>query len=168
MNIKSSWFLKLQKGGGIFKMLTKKSSFPVLIPMFLMLAVPVLYYCKVICPDYLEHPIIQTHVKTSGGIRTVAPLGTWEGMIFSKEMDNAIKYGYKFEILRGYTFNQAIVFDKYINELYTLRLIYPKSDPMNYIAKLLMNSLYGRYGMSDKFTNVTLFVVVIISLYKNI
>ena len=33
-----------------------------------------------------------------------------------------------------------------------MRLTYPKSDPMNYIAKLLLNSLYGRFGMNDLFT----------------
>ena len=26
---------------------------------------------------------------------------------------------------------------------------YPKSDPMNYISKLFLNSLYGRFGMED-------------------
>ena len=31
--------------------------------------------------------------------------------------------------------------------MYKLRLEYSKSDPMNLIAKLLMNSLYGRFGM---------------------
>jgi len=33
-----------------------------------------------------------------------------------------------------------------------MRLEYPKTDPMNYIAKLLLNSLYGRFGMDDNFT----------------
>jgi len=33
------------------------------------------FYCKIIAPDNLDHPILQTHVKTSGGIRTIAPLG---------------------------------------------------------------------------------------------
>jgi DNA polymerase type B, organellar and viral len=33
------------------------------------------FYCKIIAPDNLEHPILQTHVKTSNGIRTMAPLG---------------------------------------------------------------------------------------------
>jgi DNA polymerase type B, organellar and viral len=33
------------------------------------------FYCKIIAPNNLKHPIIQTHVKTSGGIRTIAPLG---------------------------------------------------------------------------------------------
>jgi DNA polymerase elongation subunit (family B) len=38
--------------------------------------------------------------------------------------------------------------------MYNLRLQYPKSDPMNFIAKLLMNSLYGRFGMDDNFEDI--------------
>ena len=34
--------------------------------------------------------------------------------------------------------------------MYELRLQYPKSDPMNLIAKLLMNSLYGRFDMKPE------------------
>ena len=73
-------------------------------------------------------------------------------MIYSKEMDNCVKIGYSFEILWGYTFTGEIIFNNIINDLYTMRIVYPKSNPMNYIAKILMNSLYGRFGMDDKFT----------------
>jgi hypothetical protein len=34
------------------------------------------FYCEIIAPEYLEHPIIQTHVKTHGVTRTIAPLGS--------------------------------------------------------------------------------------------
>jgi hypothetical protein len=34
------------------------------------------FYCEIIAPDNLEHPILQTHVKVNKGIRTIAPLGT--------------------------------------------------------------------------------------------
>jgi len=34
------------------------------------------FYCNITAPDNLKHPIIQTHVKTSSGLRTMAPLGT--------------------------------------------------------------------------------------------
>jgi hypothetical protein len=34
------------------------------------------FYCKITAPENLEHPIIQTHVKTQDGVRTIAPLGT--------------------------------------------------------------------------------------------
>jgi len=33
-------------------------------------------------------------------------------------------------------------------------LQYPKSNPLNLIAKLLLNSLYGRFGMIDSFPNI--------------
>jgi DNA polymerase type B, organellar and viral len=38
-----------------------------------------------------------------------------------------------------------------VDNLYNLRLQYPKTDPLNYIAKILLNSLYGRFGMDDNF-----------------
>jgi hypothetical protein len=69
-------------------------------------------------------------------------------------MDNAVKFGYKFKIIRGYTFEKKKIFSENIDKLYNLRLKYPKSDPMNYIAKLFMNSLYGRFGMDDNFSEI--------------
>jgi hypothetical protein len=57
------------------------------------------FYCKIIAPSYLHHPILQTTVETKEGTRNLAPLGNWEGMYFSEELYNAQKYGYKFEIL---------------------------------------------------------------------
>jgi hypothetical protein len=33
------------------------------------------FYCEIIAPDNIKHPIIQTHVKTKNGIRTIAPIG---------------------------------------------------------------------------------------------
>jgi DNA polymerase type B, organellar and viral len=114
------------------------------------------FYCKIKAPDKLEHPILQTHVKTNNGTRTVAPLGQWEDMIFSPEMDNAINHGYNFEILWGYTFESAYIFEEYVNFFHNLRNEYPKGHPMNYIAKILLNSLYGRFGMDDNFPNINI------------
>jgi hypothetical protein len=33
------------------------------------------FYCRIIAPDNIKHPIIQTHVKTKNGIRTISPIG---------------------------------------------------------------------------------------------
>jgi hypothetical protein len=115
------------------------------------------FYCNINSPTYLEHPILQRSIKTSNGIRTIAGLGTWQGWIFSAEMDNAVKFGYKFEILKGYKFKKGNLFFDYVNNLYNLRLNYPKGDPMNLIAKLLMNSLYGKFGMKDEMTKLEIF-----------
>ena len=72
-------------------------------------------------------------------------------------MDNAVKAGYQFEILWGYKFKPKNIFKSYVDTLYQLRLNYPKSNPMNFIAKLLLNSLYGRFGMIDSFPDITIF-----------
>lgn len=114
------------------------------------------FYCEIIAPDDINHPIIQTHVKTNKGIRTISPIGSWEDMIFSKEMDNAINHGYKFNILWGYTFEKENIFKDYVDFLYNLRSQYSKDNPMNFIAKILMNSLYGRFGMDDNFLEVNM------------
>jgi hypothetical protein len=71
-------------------------------------------------------------------------------MIFSEEMYNAMKYGYKFKILSGYTFYRANIFKEYIEDLYKIKESHSKDDPMYIIAKLLMNSLYGRFAMNNE------------------
>nr|YP_010384620.1 DNA polymerase [Russula rosea]UHA57019.1 DNA polymerase [Russula rosea] len=113
------------------------------------------FYCEIIAPDNIKHPILQAHVKINIGTRTISPIGTWEDMMFSEEMNNARKYGYKFNVLWGYKFEKDYVFDEYVNFLYNLRIEYPKSHPLNFIAKILLNSLYGRFGMDDNFASIT-------------
>lgn len=99
--------------------------------------------------DNLAHPIIQTKIKTKGGVRTVSPLGSWNDWIFSEEMNNAIRFGYKFKINKGYLFDKANIFNKYIETLYEIKKASHKDEPMYLISKLLMNSLYGRFGMNQ-------------------
>jgi hypothetical protein len=41
-------------------------------------------------------------------------------------MDNAIKYGYHFEVLKGYQFDKGNLFSGYINKMYNLRKEYDK------------------------------------------
>jgi len=110
------------------------------------------FYCQVVAPTNLIHPILQLHVKTKSGLRTISPTGTFESMFFSEEVDNAIKLGYKLKILWGYTFKKGKIFNSFVTDLYKIRLKYSKEEPMNYIAKLILNSLYGRFGMDDRFT----------------
>jgi len=96
-------------------------------------------------PKQLNIPVLQIHNKG----KTISPLGTFKAWFFSEELKLARdKFGYEFEILRGYTFDQTIIFNHYVNDLYDLRLTFDKYNPMIYIAKILMNSLYGRFGLN--------------------
>jgi len=105
---------------------------------------------EVDAPLDLNIPILQTRIKTKNGYRTIAPVGTWVGTYFSEEIKEAKILGYKFKTLRGYQFERANIFEKYISELSILKEN-SKIGSANYlIYKYLMNSLYGRFGMNPR------------------
>jgi hypothetical protein len=113
---------------------------------------------NVTTPDFLKHPLLQLRYNTGHGERTIAPLGKFNSMFFSDELKNALKTGYKFNILKGYIFDKEEIFKDYMTTLYQIKENSSKTgaEPNNtryYIAKLLMNSLYGRFGMSPVFEN---------------
>ena len=96
-------------------------------------------------------PPIQLHYNISnksGGIRTISPNGSFNCKLNSIEYES-YKDFYNFKINSGYLFETDYVFTDYVNDLYAIRKSYPKSDPLNYISKLLMNSLYGRFAMKN-------------------
>nr|YP_009693758.1 hypothetical protein [Inonotus obliquus]BBN21284.1 hypothetical protein [Inonotus obliquus] len=113
-----------------------------------------IYKVKVNVPIDIKHPILPIHQEG----KAIYPTGNWIGWYTSVEIENAMKFGYKFEVLEGFIFDTEDLFSKFVTDLYNIRLKYPKTHPMNYIIKLLMNSLYGRFGinpnlLSYKFVN---------------
>lgn len=103
------------------------------------------FYVRVTAPDDIRVPILLTRINRS----TIAPIGTWEGMYFSEELYNAESYGYKFEIIFGYIFEKSKnLFADYIKNLYTIKKERSSKDAKYIISKMLMNSLYGRFGMN--------------------
>ena len=86
--------------------------------------------------------------------RVIYPDGTWTGMYTSVEIKNAINFGYKFEILSGYLFTSEDLFSRYVNNFYRMKENSAKGSAMYTLSKLLLNSLYGRFGLNpilDKF-----------------
>nr|YP_009693752.1 hypothetical protein [Inonotus obliquus]BBN21278.1 hypothetical protein [Inonotus obliquus] len=102
-----------------------------------------IYKVKVSVADSIKHPILPLHNEG----KSIYPTGNWIGWYTSIEIENALQLGYKFEILDGFIFDTDDLFSKFVTDLYNLRLQYPKNHPMNYILKILMNSLYGRFGI---------------------
>ena len=105
------------------------------------------FYVSVTSPKDLNIPILPTRVKDKKGMRTICPLGSWKGWYFSEEIKNAMKYGYKFKIHKGYLFKKQIIFKEYVNTLYEKKKT-SKGTPWYGISKMLLNSLYGRFGMT--------------------
>jgi hypothetical protein len=105
---------------------------------------------KVEAPIKLLCPALPLKFKTSQGKRTIFPVGKWESWYFSEEIRNKLQYGYKFEILEGYLFNKKNIFYDFIELLYKIKSSYNSDEPKYIISKLLMNSLYGRFGLNPE------------------
>jgi len=109
-------------------------------------------HVKVKAPNSLYIPFLTTNDSKYG---LISPLGEWKDIYFSEEIKYALTLGYNFEYFEYYQFDKKIIFDKYVKDIYAQRLLYKERGDLSSILKLLLNSLYGRFGMSN-------------SIYKNI
>lgn len=111
-----------------------------------------IYECKVKAPKSIYIPVL-------GVIRDgkyIFPTGKFKGHWTSAEIKYAISLGYKIEILGGYVFEEKKkLFKKFINDLYSIRRSAPKNSVSEIMAKLLMNSSYGRFGMDLSKENIS-------------
>ena len=94
----------------------------------------------------LDRPYLQIHHKTNGSIRTVALNGTFEMKIHCCEYYNSLD-DYEISIKNGYLFHFEYIFKDFVDDVFKLRQSYAKDHPMNLVCKLILNSLYGRFGM---------------------
>lgn len=56
-------------------------------------------------------------------------------------------------IEKRYLFESKNIFKDYINVMFKIKQSIDKSNPMYLISKLLMNSLYGRFGLKQEISN---------------
>jgi hypothetical protein len=104
------------------------------------------YFVDVFAPDFLSaNPLL---LKRVGNV-SLAAVGNWSGWYPSPLLEYAIRLGYQITPRKAYLYKRGLIFSKYVNTLYNMRLQYPKGNPRNLICKLLLNSLYGRFGHSN-------------------
>jgi hypothetical protein len=96
------------------------------------------------CPVSIKIPLLTKYDKFKG---LICPSGSWKDIYFSEELKVAKSLGYRFKILRGISYKKKNIFVSIIDKFHGLRSQYSKNSPSNTILKLLMNSLYGRFGM---------------------
>lgn len=86
------------------------------------------------------------------------PRTPFKGWIFSETIKDALKYGYKIDIICAYKFNRGKkVFKSFVETLFEEKLNAKSSVDRN-IAKLI-NYLYGRFGMIDIQNNLKIFLL---------
>ena len=69
----------------------------------------------------------------------------------SEELKNARKYGYKYTVNKGFLFNIEYIFKGYVENLYGIKENSLPGSPDYTISKMLLNSLYGRFGMNPEY-----------------
>ncbi|KAL8517376.1 hypothetical protein ACS0TY_015565 [Phlomoides rotata] len=85
----------------------------------------------------------------------IFPTGEFVGVYYSEELKYAKKLGYQVLPISGYLFQEReSPFKGYVSSLYASRLQAKKegNDVMSFVYKILMNSLYGRFGINPQST----------------
>lgn len=106
----------------------------------------------VVCPESLKKPFLAYRDNNN---TLIFPTGQFVGVYYSEELIYARKLGYQITPLKGYLFEKMPhLFDDFVSSLYEKRLEAKKrgDDAMVYVYKILMNSLYGRFGINPKST----------------
>ena len=96
------------------------------------------------CP-YMEYPLLP--LRYDG--KLIFPYGNFKGWYSHVELRKAVELGYTIKkVNRTYYFTETCIpFRDYVEDLYNLRKDYKaKNNPMEIVVKLLMNSLYGKFG----------------------
>ena len=89
-------------------------------------------------------------VKSDG--KLIFPSGTFRGVFYSEELKLALSQGAKIlKVYRGEQFTDAHdLFSEYIDYFYAQKENAEKGSARELIAKLLLNSLYGKYGQREE------------------
>jgi len=108
----------------------------------------------VTAPKDLNIPLLPVKSKTG---KLIFPRGTWTGFYCSPELQKAEKLGYKIKVHFGYRFKRAIIFSEYVDELFALKNSSKKGSVGYLVAKLLLNSLYGKFGQRRERQQMVIF-----------
>lgn len=112
-----------------------------------------IYHVKILKVPDLKIPYLHTVFDE----RLVFPKGNFSGYYSSIEIKKALKLGYEIEFISGKIFSEkAQIFKEYVEKLYDLKVNNDEDNEDNIgkiinaalylIAKVLMNSLYGKFG----------------------
>jgi len=92
----------------------------------------------------VDLPLLPHRMKN----KVIFPVGEFEGVWAQPEIENALKFGARIEPYEIVIYDKAPIFKDFVLELYDLRLKYKQDGniPFSWIIKLILNSLYGKFG----------------------
>ena len=106
----------------------------------------------VVCPKTIKRPFLPYRDKNN---TLLFPTGDFIGVYYSEELKYARGLGYTVIPLSGYLFERRdSPFRDFVSTLFESRLEARKAgnEALAFVYKILMNSLYGRFGINPKST----------------
>lgn len=95
-----------------------------------------------------------SHIPALGIVhkkKYIFPTGKYRALLSTPEVDYVRSLGYSVSIERGFVFsNGGNIFREFVDSLYEIRENSRRDSVDNTIAKLLLNSCYGRFGLNSK------------------
>jgi hypothetical protein len=115
--------------------------------------------CEIEAPA-LEYPLLPYHADTG---KLLFPVGRWHGYYDLDFIRKAEELGYAITPIRCWTFLTGPIFKDFIDTMYLIKKT--ETGAMREIAKLMMNSLYGKFGERQDMEEIVLNPASIEGLY---
>lgn len=105
-------------------------------------------FCKVETPK-LFIPLLPLHFNINKTNKLIYPIGKFEGYWDNHFLRKALKLGYDIDIKKMYVFKTDFIFKEFVKKFFELKKKSKKDTPDYVLAKLLLNSLYGKFAQSQ-------------------
>nr|YP_009659020.1 DNA polymerase type B [Spizellomyces sp. 'palustris']QCQ69018.1 DNA polymerase type B [Spizellomyces sp. 'palustris'] len=103
-------------------------------------------FAEVNVPTNLKLPVLPKRVTMQdGSVKLVFPVGKFSGVLLSEELKEAKSLGVEVNIIKAYPFNRGNPLNGYIKDIYRFKSTGDKV--IREIAKLMLNALFGKFGM---------------------
>jgi hypothetical protein len=100
-------------------------------------------HCRVRSPD-INIPLLPYHQPLTR--KLLFPIGSWEGFYDFSFIVKARELGYTMDIIRAWEFTAAPIFQDYVDTIYMMRCRDKDKGAVDATMKLMLNSLYGKFG----------------------
>jgi len=93
-------------------------------------------------PSNLSIPLLPLRY----GGKLMFPVGKFRGTWDLDELRKAKELGYKIKIIKGLLFSKSFLFKEFVEYYFKIKRKVDKNNPMYMIAKLILNSNYGKFA----------------------
>jgi len=105
--------------------------------------------------NFIDIGLLPLKVKIDNDEKLIFPIGEYYGFFNLNEVRYALTKGYKIKIMYAYLWESDYIpkVKEFVNHFYELKKLH-KHDIMGFNAKLILNSLYGKFGQNSSFDRI--------------